>query len=509
MTLHASLVDDLTRWLTFSSWILLFVWLCACAPDETVNATALRFAVYSDAELSLIKASVLNGQGDDVPGKTLSFPSATELRESSGTNYLFSLTVELTDKSDLRDRAVVRFDGYRETKLVLSQTVQVDFADKDTRLVRIWLARTCANAMATTCAAGFSCDPLRGECAPSAALSGDSYATASANETRGWIPPGYIECGPSDRKCPASSCSHAQDADCPLPLGAAECSSDAQCESGYCERGCFGEACALQRCCQERCNGPCAFCDDAGACQQFVNTDQVANCGACGNVCPSGPHGESVCRAGRCEFACEAGFEDCMSEVAGCETDLRTSPDHCGSCAAPDSSCRYRRCRDGKCLGTLVPVLPSNTSTQFTGLYLRRVVKVAEQVLAVGVNFMEAGGKVRLMLLADEMGKPGEILRLAELPVLAAAVSDAQGVLRGTEYVFETPVSQDEAAFWIGVESQDAGAVRLVQLGDMAIEALVTPTMEPVLGAKLAPDDVTILAGSLGASPYVYAVSSF
>lgn len=41
----------------------------------------------------------------------------------------------------------------------------------------------------------------------------------------------------------------------------------------------------------------------------------------------------SVCRGGRCGFACNAGLADCDGDAAtGCETDLRTSATSCGSC---------------------------------------------------------------------------------------------------------------------------------------------------------------------------------
>jgi hypothetical protein len=58
------------------------------------------------------------------------------------------------------------------------------------------------------------------------------------------------------------------------------------------------------------------------------------NCGACGHVCPTPAHAVATCAGGQCGFVCNSGFADCNGNPAdGCETNLSTDVNHCGSCA--------------------------------------------------------------------------------------------------------------------------------------------------------------------------------
>ncbi len=69
------------------------------------------------------------------------------------------------------------------------------------------------------------------------------------------------------------------------------------------------------------------------------------NCGACGNVCPSAPHGIIYCLSGTCRIgSCTDGYQDCngtpdpnglgmLIDADGCETNLYNNPNHCGSCS--------------------------------------------------------------------------------------------------------------------------------------------------------------------------------
>lgn len=66
-----------------------------------------------------------------------------------------------------------------------------------------------------------------------------------------------------------------------------------------------------------------------------------AHCGRCGEACPADPHGEAVCRGGRCGVVCAAGYADCGR---GC---MRVSDDpaNCGACGAAEV------CAEGACRG--------------------------------------------------------------------------------------------------------------------------------------------------------------
>ncbi|HJL30305.1 MAG TPA: MopE-related protein, partial [Polyangiaceae bacterium LLY-WYZ-15_(1-7)] len=69
--------------------------------------------------------------------------------------------------------------------------------------------------------------------------------------------------------------------------------------------------------------------------------DGLANCGACGNVCRSGPNTVPACVDQECRFECAPGFGDCNDDLAtdGCEANLMTDEANCGRCTAA--------CRDG------------------------------------------------------------------------------------------------------------------------------------------------------------------
>ncbi len=90
------------------------------------------------------------------------------------------------------------------------------------------------------------------------------------------------------------------------------------------------------------------------------------NCGACGQSCTGAPasSGGTCTNKGTCTLTCVEGFGDCNGDVRdGCETDLRTSVDHCGRCA---SKCSVRNhllpvCSAGVCgVGTTCETLWSD-----------------------------------------------------------------------------------------------------------------------------------------------------
>ncbi len=74
-------------------------------------------------------------------------------------------------------------------------------------------------------------------------------------------------------------------------------------------------------------------CDGATAngCETSTVSD-VANCGACANVCPA-QGGTPSCTNGTCGLACFAGRGNCdMNATNGCETDTNNSLQNCGAC---------------------------------------------------------------------------------------------------------------------------------------------------------------------------------
>ena len=107
---------------------------------------------------------------------------------------------------------------------------------------------------------------------------------------------------------------------------------------GTCGRACPAAPQATATCvasaCATRCSLSYGDCD--GLSSNGCETDTrnaVAHCGRCGAACVT-PGGTPGCSAGACVVAgCERGRGNCDGLAAnGCETDLATSPRHCGAC---------------------------------------------------------------------------------------------------------------------------------------------------------------------------------
>ncbi len=79
------------------------------------------------------------------------------------------------------------------------------------------------------------------------------------------------------------------------------------------------------------CEAGGTFCGDEEGCKNLP-TD-LTNCGMCGKTCAPVAAATVSCAAGKCEFKCNAGRDDCdMSEANGCETLLNTDENNCGTC---------------------------------------------------------------------------------------------------------------------------------------------------------------------------------
>lgn len=81
-----------------------------------------------------------------------------------------------------------------------------------------------------------------------------------------------------------------------------------------------------------------------------VTSNDVSNCGRCGNVCPSSPaNGSSSCGLGACGLVCDTNFGNCDAVFAnGCEAALQADSRNCGTCGnacATGSFCSAGVCR--------------------------------------------------------------------------------------------------------------------------------------------------------------------
>lgn len=112
----------------------------------------------------------------------------------------------------------------------------------------------------------------------------------------------------------------------------APCAVNEACRGG---RDCVSGECN-DRVCGSECTDGFANCDrqNDNGCEVGIRTD-VANCGACGNVCDL-PHATAECSAGECRIAsdgCEPGYLDCNGKPEdGCEINLKTNKLNCGAC---------------------------------------------------------------------------------------------------------------------------------------------------------------------------------
>ena len=105
--------------------------------------------------------------------------------------------------------------------------------------------------------------------------------------------------------------------------------------------------------CGFTCNTGYSNCDGGAENGCEVNlTNSTDNCGGCGNLCPSPFNATGYCSGGMCQLACTSPWANCdLNPVNGCEADLSTSVDHCGSCLTlcPTGANASRTCLAGVC----------------------------------------------------------------------------------------------------------------------------------------------------------------
>ncbi len=422
---------------------LLLLMFCACVED--VPPTVLRFYVYSDVPLARVKASLLDEAERELLDGGISRDFYPEAGAPDG-RVLLSIAVERTDRSNNREQAIVRFDGYTESsadsKMVLRQTVRADFEDKQTRLVRIWLSRACIHASARPCNDQMSCDEDTGACTETP-IAGTERFDPSA-DLSSWQKDNYTACGArddagrNDTFCPPA-CGPQQDSDCSLLPPASPCTNDDQCWSGTCE--CVDGECRQLRCCTPPCS---------------------RQCGA----------------------------------------DLQNDPKNCGSCGL---ACPYPSCSSGQCTQTVV--LPPQDAdrtlgtVEFRAVYLRRVVGANHGIAAVGVRSSQVGAQLKLFVATDVQGQPGKVLASGDVTVKALPSTSDGMRTPATEYVFPMTVLGDsEAPYWIGVGT--AGAkLEVVASDEAGGDFLAESVPEP--GESL---PALKRSGALPAAPSIYAV---
>ncbi len=215
-----------------------------------------------------------------------------------------------------------------------------------------------------TCGAGRSCQGGRCACAPGNMMCGGLCINTMTDS---------MNCGacgracPMDQRCLGGTCQ----INCNMPTELCVVAGEPICVNtnsdpancGGCGTVCTAvnatAACGGGRCSLGPCNRGYGNCDQqaGNGCELNTNADG-ANCGRCGNVCPSSPNASASCNAGVCGVgACNRGFGNCDGNLAnGCEIDTDNSSANCGACgnrcASPANgaaACAFGVCAVGGC----------------------------------------------------------------------------------------------------------------------------------------------------------------
>jgi hypothetical protein len=151
-------------------------------------------------------------------------------------------------------------------------------------------------------------------------------------------------------------------------LEANECETNLRTDSNHCggcgllcnlknaTAECSGGKCRILECIApfEDCDG-----EPENGCEVNTKTD-AQNCGACGELCVD-INGQPYCAESVCEIVCDVGFGDCDDKRSnGCEKDVSSDVQNCGGCGEEGEVCSATSgntpwCRDGSCGETKCP----------------------------------------------------------------------------------------------------------------------------------------------------------
>jgi uncharacterized repeat protein (TIGR01451 family)/MYXO-CTERM domain-containing protein len=230
--------------------------------------------------------------------------------------------------------------------------------------------RVCAPQRATgVCEAGFctvgSCNSGYADCNNFVA-DGCEYATSGFANDRNHCGDCDTQCG-ANELCQAGSCVPS-----PCPQGSADCQAPAgDCETSItndvancggcgivCDPPHASGVCTLGSCAVSSCDAGYSDCNGLAGdgCEYDTTSFQsdLANCGACGNVCAPA-NGRGACTAGACSVSdCDVGYSDCNGLAAdGCEYEAENFADDVANCGGCGNACAPAnaagRCASGEC----------------------------------------------------------------------------------------------------------------------------------------------------------------
>lgn len=233
-------------------------------------------------------------------------------------------------------------------------------------------------ACGRVCEAGTTCSGGGCTCGSTACKPGETCCGDPGNEYCAALDTDTQNCGACGTVCARGEVCNSGSCEC--EAGLANCDDNPDCETdiandqdncGSCNANC-NDACCNGVCtnvksgdpnncgdCGMFCGAPGDFCDNercecaSGRRTNLRSDDQ--NCGACGNDCEAHANiRNGNCQDGACEYDCERDFEDCDPEVPGCEVNLQTDVDNCGTCGnvceiTPGVQDTGGSCTNGQC----------------------------------------------------------------------------------------------------------------------------------------------------------------
>ncbi|HVE83007.1 MAG TPA: Ig domain-containing protein [Myxococcales bacterium] len=294
-----------------AAWALVLAWSTACVapppgkPDATppeVDPSTLPPTVVT-AQLADAVAGVPYGERllarDGVPPYTWTLSGPAWLSVNAGTGELRGVPpgdagapVSLTaTASDTAGRS-----GSRDFNLQVLGCAP-------------GASRACLQASGNACLLGVNA------CLPGGAWSGCDAGAASTSASG--CGAGCAACGPDSDRCASGG------TQCACGTGTNPCAPGSSC------------------------------CPDPGGGARCANlSTDVQACGSCGTRCAAPLNAGATCDGGVCGAACQAGFAACDGRTLdGCEVNLRTDPNHCGSCptACSGTSGGSATCDGGAC----------------------------------------------------------------------------------------------------------------------------------------------------------------
>lgn len=129
------------------------------------------------------------------------------------------------------------------------------------------------------------------------------------------------------------------------------------CQLDHALPSCSGGVCKIASC-----TPPYGDCDGnpTNGCETNLNST-AEHCGTCEVECSS-TNGDASCSGGKCSITCNGDSADCDPQMPGCETETANNVNHCGSCSTvcTGASGETPFCTDGVCGATTCPANRGN-----------------------------------------------------------------------------------------------------------------------------------------------------